>query len=395
MLESYKPQIGEDMNTTKKLIQSVLLLGCALSLTIGCTDKKSQEDNLTVNISSSKFGELAGKQIDLYTLTNTNGMQVKITNYGATVTSIIVPDKHGNKANVAAGFDTLEGYFSQEYVANSPYFGGIIGRYASVIKEATFSLNGQQYQLNANMGNHHLHGGVLGFDRQAWQAEPIKTADYVSLKLQLNSADGDEFYPGNLQVTVEYRLNNKNELSIHYGANTDKDTPLSLTNHTYFNLNGFTDKVLDHKVQLKSDAYLKPDDSGVADGTLVQVAGTVADFNAFKRLGDAFETLPMGFEHFYVFDNQKAALNKVATVKEEKSGRSLEIFTTEPGTLLYTGRYTSDNLAREDGTQFGQFRAFCIETSKYPNGPNISGSPRSILKAGDTYAETTVFKFSW
>lgn len=349
-----------------------------------------------LSIRAAPFGKVGENVVKLYTLENAAGMQVSITNYGATVSSIIMPDAKGNLANIAAGFDTLEGYFSEEYKANSPYFGGIIGRYASAIEDSQFSLNGKDYTLADNMAPHHLHGGKLGFDRLIWQhVSSKKRADAVSLTLNLVSKDGDEGYPGTLNLYVQYTLTNNNELRIHYMASSDKDTPLSLTNHTYFNLTGYKENILSHELSLKSQGYLVPSDSGVTHGVVKSVKGESTDFNKAKTFGELFKDMPMGLEHFYIFDNPKAALQKVAKIVEPKSGRTLEILTTEPGTLVYTGRYTSDKLKREDGTQYGQFRGFCIETSKYPNGPNIKGSPRSILKAGEAYDETTVFKFSW
>ncbi|RME95934.1 MAG: galactose mutarotase, partial [Verrucomicrobia bacterium] len=185
------------------------------------------------------------------------------------------------------------------------------------------------------------------------------------------------------------------ELRIRYLSRTDKPTPLSLTNHTYFNLNGFKDRILDHVVQLLSDRYLVPDETNVPVGEEAAVAGTACDFNQHKRLGEAFKELPLGFEHYYVFRKPDGELAKVAEITEPTSGRKLEVLTTEPGGLFYTGRYTSDELRREDGTQFGKFRGFCLETSKYPNGPNIAGSPRSILLPGETREDVTVFKLSW
>ncbi|MCF2946983.1 galactose mutarotase [Paraglaciecola aquimarina] len=348
-----------------------------------------------LSLEKTQFGEHNNAQVDLYTLKNSNNMTVKITNYGATVTNIIVPNKNGELGSITTGFDKFESYFSDEYIQNSPYFGGTVGRYASVIKNAEFALNGTNYQLDKNMGDNHLHGGSIGFDRQVWQSDTIQNQEYVGVKFSLTSPDGDQGYPGNLKVSIEYQLNNKNELSMHYTATSDKDSPLSLTNHTYFNLNGFNSDILDHKLQLFSEHILKPDDSGIANGELVAVKNTVNDFNQNKRIGDAFSELPMGFEHFYVFDNPNKQLQKVVIMSEATSGRTLEVFTTEPSTLLYTGRYTSDNLAREDGTQYGQFKGFCIETSKYQNGPNIPTSPRSILKANQSYDETTVYKLSW
>ncbi|MBK1875263.1 aldose epimerase family protein [Pelagicoccus mobilis] len=349
-----------------------------------------------MKISKSDFGEFEGKPVDLFTLENGNGVVVKITTYGGTVTSIVVPDAKGGSSDIACGFDTLDGYFADAYKANSPYFGCLVGRYAARVKDGKVTVDGQDYQLATNDGANHIHGGVKGFDKCLWDVVcAVEEADAAVLTLSLDSPDGDEGFPGNLKVEVEYRLNAENELRIHYSATTDKASPVSLTNHTYFNLNGFSDKVLDHTLQLDSDKYLVCDDTGVPLGEEAQVAGTVTDFNEPKRVGDAFEELEMGFEHYYVFKKPVGELAKVATVTEPTSGRTLEVFSSEPGTLFYTGRYTSDELRRESGAQFGQFRAFCVETSKYPNGPNIEGAPNSILKPGETYDDTTVYKFSW
>ena len=349
-----------------------------------------------MNIAKCPFGRLDDRQIDLYALENDRGMVVKITNYGGIVTSIVVPDKHGNRAEVVCGFDSLEGYFSEEYKANSPYFGCIVGRYAGRIKDGKFVIDGNEYQLATNDGPNHLHGGVVGFDKVVWNvAGTSQDSDHVALQLSRTSPDGEESFPGQLEVVVEYRLTNNNELRIHYQAATNKTTPLSLTNHTYFNLNGFHDKILDHQVQISSDRYLVPDETNVPVGEEARVAGTACDLNTPRRIGDAFEELPMGFEHYYVFNNLSEAVNKVAEVHEATSGRKLEVFTSEPGALFYTGRYTSDALQRESGAQFGQFRGFCIETSKFPNGPNLAGAPKSLLAPGEQYDETTIYKLSW
>ncbi|KAA1261102.1 Aldose 1-epimerase precursor [Rubripirellula obstinata] len=349
-----------------------------------------------MNLSKDPFGEVDGEAVDLFTLQNDNGVTIKVTTYGGTVTSMVVPDRDGNRSDIVCGFDTLDGYFADEYKKNSPYFGCLVGRYAARIKDGKFTVDGTDHQVATNDGPNHLHGGVKGFDKRVWQV--VKTAqdnDSVSLTLSLDSPDGEESFPGNLKVVVEYRLTNDNEIQIKYQAETDKTTPVSLTNHTYFNLNGFADKVLDHVLQLSSDRILVPDETNVPVGEEAPVAGTAADFNQPKRIGDAFDELPLGFEHFYALNKPDGSLQKVAEVNEPTTGRRLEVFSTEPGTLFYTGRYTSDNLKRESGDQFGQFRAFCVETSKYPNGPNIDGAPKSVLKPGEKYDEMTVYKLSW
>ena len=349
-----------------------------------------------MQLSREPFGEIDHQLVELFTLENDNGMVAKIATYGGTVISLVVPDKHGERSDVVCGFDTIDGYFSDEYRANSPYFGCLVGRYAGRIKDGKVTIDGQEHQLATNDGSNHLHGGVKGFDKRVWGvAGTSEEKDAVALTLSLVSEDGEESYPGRVQVLVEYRLNNDNDLSINYQADTDATTPLSLTNHTYFNLNGFQDSILDHVLQLNSDRHLPPDETNVPLGKEETVVGTSADFEEPKRIGEAFHELPLGFEHYYVFSKPHGVLERVAEVTEPISGRKLEIFSSEPGALFYTGRYTSDDLRREDGTQFGQFRAFCLETSKFPNGPNINGSPKSLLRPGEKYDETTIYRFSW
>jgi len=348
-----------------------------------------------MNISQSPFGQFEGREVDLYTLENDNGVTVKITNYGGIVTSLVVPDKDGNSQDIVCGFDTFDEYFSDAYKANSPYFGCIVGRYAGRIKDGRFSAGGQDYQVATNDGPNHLHGGIQAFDKRVWDAEEIQEEGSVGVRLTLLSPDGEEGYPGNLQVTVTCRLNNDNELSFEYEAETDKATPLSLTNHTYFNLNGFKDKVLDHQLTILADKFLVPDETNVPVGDQQQVAGTVWDFNSPKPLGTPFSEQAMGFEHYYVFSKASGSFGKVAEVTEESSGRTLEVSTSEPGMLFYSGFYTSDELIRSDQAGFGQFKGFCCETGRFPNGPNIDGAPDSVLAPGELYRSKTVFCLSW
>ncbi len=348
-----------------------------------------------MKITKSVFGRLEGRDVGLYTLENDNGVVAKITNYGGIITSLIVPDKNGQTADIVCGFDTLDGYFSEEYKSNSPYFGCIVGRYAARIKDGHFTVDGKEFQVATNDGPNHLHGGIKGFDKRLWDVEPVENDESVGVKLTLTSPDGEEGYPGNLSVTVLYSLNNDNELSVEYQAQTDKASPVSLTNHTYFSLNGFKDKILDHKAMVAADKFLVPDGTNVPVGDEQAVAGTVWDYNQAKPIGDAFAEEPKGFEHYYVFSKPLDSFEKAAEFAEGTSGRTLEIFSSEPGMLFYTGFYTSDNLKRQSGRQFGQFKAFCCETSKYPNGPNIEGAPDSILQPNDQYQSKTVFKLGW
>ena len=227
-----------------------------------------------------------------------------------------------------------------------------------------------------------------------WNATTYETDAGVGIRLSLTSPDGDEGYPGNLEVEVDYCLTHDNALLINYKGKSDQDTPLSLTNHSYFNLTGFKSDIKDHELKLAASEFLLPDDTNVPVGHVASV-GSITDFTAQRSLRSAFNDLENGFEHYYVFDDQSHTLREVACVYEPTSGRKMVVKTTEPGTLFYTGFYTSDALKRSENVRFGQFRALCLETSKYPNGPNISGSPRSVTAAGETYRETTEFQFSW
>ncbi len=342
----------------------------------------------------TKFGELEGNQVQLYILENDNGMRVKITNYGATITSIEIPDKDGNPEEIVCGFNTFNSYFSPAYQANAPYFGGTVGRYCSQIKDSKFMLNGRQYQLAKIVGENNLHGGKEGFDKKIWAVKPI-SSELAKILMELQSKDMEEGFPGNVDVSVTFSLTNDNELKIEYQASTDADTPFTMTNHTYFNLSGFADTVEGHTVKVLSDKKQVWDDTGAATGENLSVAGAIDDLRNGKLIGDVHKAMGDGFEHFYLFEDKGFRLDKVAEIREPQSGRSLEIATTEPGMLFYTGKYTSDGLKRETGQQYGKYRGFCCETHRYPNGPNISGSPKSILREGETYNGTTIFKFKW
>ncbi|MCK0188933.1 aldose epimerase family protein [Arenibacter sp. F20364] len=345
-----------------------------------------------MNASKIRFGSFNGTPVNLFTLENDNGMVVKITDYGATITSIMVP-VNGKLREVACGFDTLEGYFSQAYKANSPYFGGTVGRYCSQIKDAKFSLDGKEYSLAKNAGNNNLHGGLNGFDKKLWTARTFVEKSVVGISMTLLSKDMEEGFPGNVQIEVTFGLANDNSIRIDYKATTDQDTPLSMTNHTYFNLNGFQENVENHIARVNTDLRLALDETGAATGEILQLQGKEDDLRSAKRIGDVHNAIGDGFEHFYIFNNSNSELLEVANIKDQGSGLSLEVFSTEPCMLLYTGKYTSDKLRRENGLQYGKYRGFCCETHRYPNGPNIKDSPGSVLPRNETFNSTTIFKF--
>ena len=348
-----------------------------------------------MKISTQSFGTFAEKDIQLYTLENEHGMKVKIATYGATITSITLPGNDGQDIDVVCGFDTLEGYFSPAYKQNAPYFGCTVGRYSSRIKNGAFFLDGKSYQLATNDGPNHLHGGLKGFDKKIWIAETLESQEGVGVSMTLESPHMEEGFPGNVAVRVTFTLNNENELTIKYQGETDQATPLSLTNHTYFNLSGFRQTIENHKATILSDTYLVPDDTNVPVGEVEQVKGTPMDLRMGKLLKEALEELPTGFETYYAFDARENGLDKVAEFEDTLSGRRLEVFTTEPGMLFYTGYFTSNELQRENGDAYGRYRAFCCETHRYPNGPNIPSSPHSITYPERPYESTTRFSFYW
>ena len=345
-----------------------------------------------MSINTSEFGIFDNEKIELYTLTNSNGVELQITNYGATITTLKVPNSKGVVENIACGFDTLDGYFKKEYVENSPYFGGTIGRYCSQIKDSKFTLNGKEYNLAKNCGENNLHGGVTGFDKKIWKAEVI--ADNA-IKMSLYSKDLEEGFPGNVKVEVVFTLTNTNEVKIDYTATPDQDTPIALTNHTYFNLDAFSSTVEGFIATVNTAKRQAMDDTGAGTGEIVDVTGKSDDLTKGKKIGDVHSEMGDGFEHFYVFDNPNFELQEVANIKSEVSGRSLTVLSTEPCMLLYTGKYTSDEIKRENGEQYGKYRGFCCETHRYQNGPNIENSPKSITKTGEEFKSTTIFKIGW
>ncbi len=346
-----------------------------------------------MSTTKSSFGDFNNQKVELYTLSNDKGMSVKITNYGATITSIKVP-VDDEVREVACGFDSLDGYFGEDYKNNSPYFGCTVGRYCSQIKDAKFTLNGKEYNLADNCGPNNLHGGAVGYDKRVWSAEEVTVEGAsAALKMTLASKSLEEGFPGNVEVSVVFSINNANELQINYEALPDADTPLSLTNHTYFNLSGFTESIENHTAQVNTDKRLETDDTGAATGVILNLEDKADDLRVGKRIADVHQAMNDGFEHFYVFDNPNSELIQTASVSNPSGDLSLDVFSTEPCMLLYTGKYTSDDLKREDGTSFGKYRAFCCETHRYPNGPNIENSPGSITKAGETFKSTTIFKF--
>ncbi|WP_163399659.1 aldose epimerase family protein [Flavobacterium fluviatile] len=348
-----------------------------------------------MEVTKSKFGTHHNKEVSQYTLSNDNGMVVKIMDFGATITSITVPNSDGSRDELVCGFEKFESYFSEEYKNNAPYFGSIVGRYSSQIKDSKFTLNGKEYLLTANCGNNNLHGGAVGFDKKMWESEIQMNGDKVGVKMSLLSTDLEEGFPGNVKVFCFYSLDNDNVLSVRYLASTDADTPLSLTNHAYFNLSGFTNSIENHTVTVAAAKKLEIDHTGAATGKVVDLEGQVDDLRFTQKIADLHAKMKDGFEHYFIFDKNNFELEQVAEFQCAEKNRSLTVFTAEPGMLFYTGKYTSDALQRETGEKYGKYRGFCCETHRYPNGMNISNSPKSITKKDEDFQSETIFKFSF
>ncbi len=342
------------------------------------------------------FGKTDGKDVFLYTLTNANGMQVKITNYGGIATSIIVPDKNGKMADVALGFDNLD-----DYINKSPYFGAIIGRYGNRIANGKFTLNGKEYTLAQNNGQNNLHGGVKGFDKVVWDAEPFKNDDGLGLTLKYLSKDGEEGFPGNLNVTVTYTLTNDNELKIENRATTDKTTVVNMTHHSYFNLKGQGNgDILDHVLTLNADKYTPTDKTAIPTGELADVNGTPMDFRSptaiGERIDDDFEQLKIagGYDHNWCINREDSELEQVGVVTEAGTGRILEVYSTAPGVQFYTGNFLDGTITGKEEKVYKKRYGFCLEPQNYPDTPNKPNFPSCVLEPGETYKHDIVYKFS-
>lgn len=341
------------------------------------------------------WGQFDGKPVYLYTLTNKNGVEIKISNYGGTVTSWITPDKKGNKSNILLGFDSLSGY-----LAKPPYFGAIIGRYGNRIGNATFKVDTTTYKLAANNGVNHLHGGDKGYDKVVWDATPAIDST-ASLKLTYLSKDGEEGYPGNLNITVTYTLTDEDELLIDYSATTDKTTPVNLTNHCYFNLTGdVSNNILDHKLQINADRYTPVDAGLIPTGELKSVTGTPFDFLQPHKIGERIAAVEGGYDHNWVLSRPQGPAGKgadielVATLSDSLSGRKLEVFTTEPGLQFYSGNFLDGTFKTNDGKPMLIHSALCLETQHFPDSPNKPSFPSTILKPGEKYHTVTKYKVS-
>lgn len=330
-----------------------------------------------------------GTPVELFTLINRNGMIAKVTNYGTIITELHVPDKEGRLGDVVLGFDNLE-----QYLKGHPYFGCTVGRFANRIAKGRFTLDGRTYMLAINNGPNALHGGIKGFDKAVWKATPLKG---TAVKFTHTSSDGEEGYPGKLDVTVIMILTDENELAIDYFAQTTKATHVNLTNHSYFNLACGGD-IKGHKLTLESDFYTPKDATGIPTGEILSVAGTPFDFTNPKAIGSRFDVLggnPQGYDHNYVLRGGGRSLAPAARVVESKSGRMMEVLTTEPGIQLYTANFFDGSLVGKGDWAYQPHHAFCLEAQHFPDSPNNTHFPTTQLRPGQIYRQTTVHRFGF
>lgn len=378
------------MHTTLRLPAYLLL--CASLLALAC-DSGETEVSSARNLETSDFGSVDGQAVTLFTLTNDSGAEVSITGYGGIVVSLKVPDRDGNLGDVVLGFDDLE-----SYIADTPYFGAITGRYANRIANGQFEIDGTAYELPVNNGPNSLHGGIKGFDKVVWAGTPTESGDGVAFSYV--SADGEEGYPGQLESTVTYTWTDDNELKIDYEATTDKPTVINLTNHSYFNLkDGGASSILDHEMMISASQYTPVDETSIPTGEVAGLEGTPLDFRESTpigaRIGDENEQLQFGagYDHNYVIQRDAPGLVLAATVHDPVTGRTMDVLTEEPGVQFYSGNFLDGHHVGKGGVPYGHRSGLCLETQHYPDSPNHPDFPSTVLRPGETYATTTVYKF--
>lgn len=377
-------------------INLLLIIILASGLAFSCKSKKEEKigeplEKKTSGVKSQDWGNVDNQKVYLFTLANENGVEVTITNFGGIVTSWMVPNQHGDKDNIVLGFKTLDEYVNKPH----PYFGALVGRYGNRIAKGKFTIDGVAYTLAKNNGENHLHGGIKSFGKVVWNAEVDSTSLPAKLKLTYLSKDGEEGYPGNLNVTVVYSLSNDNELTIDYEAETDKPTHCNLTNHSYFNLSGdYAKSILDHYLTLYANHYTPVDNGLIPTGEIKEVKGTAFDFTSAHKIGERIDQVPGGYDHNFVLTRQDNSMMLAAVLADSVSKRKIETFTTEPGVQFYSGNFLDGTLASSDGIPFNKHAGMCLETQHFPDTPNQSNFPTTLLRPGEKYKTTTIYKFS-
>lgn len=332
----------------------------------------------------------SGGTVTRYTLENSVGMKAVLIDYGATLIALEVPDRYGKMDDVVLGFDRVE-----PYAGASPYMGATVGRYANRIASGKFTLDGEDYTLATNDNTHHLHGGDVGFNKVLWDGEPFEDEYGIGVRFRYVSKDGEEGYPGNLRCEVTYMLWGANDLRIEYEAQTDEATHVNLTNHSYFNLAGSASglTILDHELMVAAAYYTPADETLIPTGEIAPVEGTPLDFRTPHAIGDRIGSVEGGYDHNFVLDSQNGSLTLAAKVVHRETGRVMEVRTTEPGVQFYTGNFLDGTLTGKGAIQYGQHFGFCLETQKFPDSPNKPDFPTSVLRPGEKYRQTTIYRF--
>lgn len=377
------------------MMRSYLL--CVLALLLCSTGACRTNRKVEPSMKTTVFGKLPdGREVHQYTLTNKAGMVVQIINYGATITSLRVPDRGGKIEDVVLGYDSPQGY-----VDGTTYFGAVVGRYGNRIAKGRFQLDGKEYQLTVNDGENHLHGGKIGFNKVLWDAKVLKDTGEPALQLQYVSRDGEEGYPGTVTLKVTYTLTEKNELRIDYEGTTDKPTILNPTQHSYFNLSGsFTNTILDHQLMIEAEGITPVDQGLIPTGQIMSVANTPFDFRNSTAIGSRINDpdpqliLGHGYDHNWVLRNSAGKIRKAAELYEPKSGRVLTVFTDRPGLQFYTGNFIDGSAKGKDGIAYQRRTGLCLETQAFPDTPNKPQFPSATLRPGQIYRQTTIFQFS-
>jgi len=375
------------------LCPGCVLVIIALAVTAGWAQPPAAGKGARVDKTS--FGTTRdGQAVELYTLTNAKGIVARVMTYGALLTEFHVPDRTGKMGDVVLGFKTL-----QAYEGDHPYFGATIGRVGNRIAKGRFKLDGREYTLATNNGANHLHGGLRGFDKRVWKAQTVPAASGMAVRFTYVSTDMEEGYPGTLTATVTYTLTDANELRLDYTATTDKPTIVNLTNHSYFNLAGDGEgTILEHELTIMADRFTPVDDALIPTGEIAGVRGTVMDFTRSAAIGSRIAQVPGaapgGYDHNYVLSHGGGILAMSATVRDPKSGRAMDVLTTEPGVQLYTGNFLDGTLTGKAGVAYKQHSGLCLETQHFPDSINQPTFPTVVLQPGKTYKSTTVYRFS-